>query len=766
MKQANKKGIWFRPSDRSRNNHTIWIANTVITLLTYVVLAMAVWELTGFIKIYEPWILFLTGGYVCLMQGILIRFQSEKWLPHIVLVLVLAVVLIGRQQILEGAKLFWNQLGMTWTANTGKVIPELEVQATAQMEANCLMLFSVAMGCLLALLCSVLVFRAATVMALVLPGILLVGMIFLQVKNALLWLLLAMIVAIMLLVYGGWGNETGTLPVALRWITCLIMTAALLAATTIPAVENWISQSSQLFHKAIHEHRYETSYTTLPEGNFTNYLSGDNAAQSALVVNMEIPEELYLRGFTGVVFENDTWKALDTEVLAENKELLYWMNLNGFNPSAQFEAAASFMQLETNTVTVQNIGACSQYYYVPFNLCSGAYLQERDLNTDSIHSDGERIYMYSTVSGGAKNIRQVLMYLQNSDEQAVLNYRKAESVYRDFVYNNYLQISETDAEQMGKEWDAIAAQYGVSEQLTLEQAQTCTLAFLNKCFPEEETQEELDLPLKEAKGSSFQYATVAALTLRHFGIPARYAEGYIVTEELASSAESGSSIAVDSGCAGAWVEVYQDGIGWIPMDLTPGLEAFAQDETDGEQGNAGKSSESDNPDLQEGEELEEEPETKEESQPNGGYMVIVPQKVMWSGLLILLFMLLVIVFLVIRRNVKLARKKRSFCVDNKNDAIAWIFADSVLLLKNLGFDRGNGSVQTLCEPVRQHLGGGYEDALKNAIALNAQAMFSSYRLEECQRQSLLEFHDATLAHLKVNIKWYRRLWLKWFKCLY
>lgn len=28
---------------------------------------------------------------------------------------------------------------------------------------------------------------------------------------------------------------------------------------------------------------------------------------------------------------------------------------------------------------------------------------------------------------------------------------------------------------------------------------------------------------------------------------------------------------MDSSCARGWAEVYQDGIGWIPMELTPGL---------------------------------------------------------------------------------------------------------------------------------------------------------------------------------------------------
>lgn len=81
----------------------------------------------------------------------------------------------------------------------------------------------------------------------------------------------------------------------------------------------------------------------------------------------------------------------------------------------------------------------------------------------------------------------------------------------------------------------------------------------------------MELPLAAAKGTRFQYATVAVMTLRHFGIPARYAEGYVISEEMAAAAKANEPLTVDSSCARGWAEVYQDGVGWIPMELTPGL---------------------------------------------------------------------------------------------------------------------------------------------------------------------------------------------------
>ena len=320
------------------------------------------------------------------------------------------------------------------------------------------------------------------------------------------------------------------------------------------------------------------------EGDFRTYEETEKGAEVALIVTMENPEAMYLRGFTGSVFEDNQWKPLEKDLLVKNKNLLYWLNLNAFNPNAQFHAASSQTELTTNTITVQNMGACSLYRYVPFSLCGGEALAPENLNTEGVLSDGERVYTYSNLSGGSEAITQVLQHLQQSNEKPVLLYRKAESGYRHFVNNFYLQVPEEAKQLLADNWDKTASSYGRVASLNYQQAQECALRFLSETFPDGGTPEEMKLPLDIARGSSYQYATVAVLTLRYFGIPARYAEGYRITEQMAASAEPFETMTVDSSAARAWVEVYQDGIGWIPMDLTPGLGEMIQENPDDSSG--------------------------------------------------------------------------------------------------------------------------------------------------------------------------------------
>lgn len=85
----------------------------------------------------------------------------------------------------------------------------------------------------------------------------------------------------------------------------------------------------------------------------------------------------------------------------------------------------------------------------------------------------------------------------------------------------------------------------------------------------------VDYFLTESKSGYCSYfASAATLMLRSYGIPARYAEGYMLTEkEIAASnkvLEDGKvQVSIYSKDAHAWVEVYLDGIGWIVVDPTP-----------------------------------------------------------------------------------------------------------------------------------------------------------------------------------------------------
>lgn len=66
------------------------------------------------------------------------------------------------------------------------------------------------------------------------------------------------------------------------------------------------------------------------------------------------------------------------------------------------------------------------------------------------------------------------------------------------------------------------------------------------------------------RGYCIHYATAACCLYRALGIPARLCEGFLV------SARAGSETIVRAADAHAWVEVWLDGVGWVPVEVTYG----------------------------------------------------------------------------------------------------------------------------------------------------------------------------------------------------
>ena len=759
MTQQNKAGMRLRQAPNPRKKDTLWLIQTIVALLASGVLVLTVTTLTG-----NAWIVMIAVAvWMGIVYGILLKTKHENWFYLGILILMLVLTLVLRKQLLEGFRIFWNQASDAMVRGTGRVLPEWKLQLGTEQSEFCVSLFAGLFACLVSLACCALTSFAPGILAFLLPGLLLAGMTVFGADISFLWLLPVLAVSVLILMYSGWRKKGSAAPVVMSWAVGSVVACVLIAIALLPGVQAWSAQIRENVHERFHEEKYETKYTTLPEGDFSDYEKKEQKARQALVVTMENPQQMYLRGFTGAVFTGDTWEPLDTQALAKNKDLLYWLNLNAFNQNAQFDAAAGYAGLSQNTVTVQNIGACSYYRYVPFSLGKGTLTQPENLNTDGVYGDGERSYVYTVTAGNADEIMQVLTHLQTSDDPAVLQYRKAESGYRQFINHYYLQVPAEVKDLLQEQWDEVAARYGSANNLTQQQAQECTLIFLSRCFPEEGTPEDMELPLQMAEGTSFQYATVAAMTLRYFGIPARYAEGYVISQEMAAGYESGETMTVDSSCAKAWVEVYQDGIGWIPMDLTPGIGEILEDP----ESNDPNKNNSSNKDTTEKKDEEEEEEPEEQPEPTGGSMVLIILKtILWSLLIALGVFLLIFLILWIRRKILLGRKEKKFQSENVSDAVAWIYADTAVILEKLGFDRGNGSMRDLAKPLEEKYGPEFAAQFDAVSDLNDRAMFSDNPMDEEHRKTVRKFHSHVLRKLKSEVKWYRLVWLKWALCLY
>lgn len=87
----------------------------------------------------------------------------------------------------------------------------------------------------------------------------------------------------------------------------------------------------------------------------------------------------------------------------------------------------------------------------------------------------------------------------------------------------------------------------------------------------------LDFLNKSKEGYCVHFSTTAALLARTLGIPVRIAEGFLVQIPYPEDGEiyyAGTSHAVTGYSAHQWPEVFVEGRGWIPWEVTPPFEAL------------------------------------------------------------------------------------------------------------------------------------------------------------------------------------------------
>ena len=180
-------------------------------------------------------------------------------------------------------------------------------------------------------------------------------------------------------------------------------------------------------------------------------------------------------------------------------------------------------------------------------------------------------------------------------------YAEAESVYRSFVYDAYTAADEKllpvlnrlfwqdyDDENDGvysalsRIREVLKAQVSYSETAEAAPDNADPIAYFltdsrkgNAVLYASATVQALrahGIPARwtdSRKGNAVLYASATVQALRAHGIPARYAEGYYLPIAKTQSSADGTA-ALTGQDAHAWAEVYFDGIGWLPVDATPG----------------------------------------------------------------------------------------------------------------------------------------------------------------------------------------------------
>ena len=239
------------------------------------------------------------------------------------------------------------------------------------------------------------------------------------------------------------------------------------------------------------------------------------------------------------------------------------------------------------------------------------------------------------------------------------------------------------------------------------------------------------------QGYCIHFATTAVLMLRALDVPARLTSGFIVT--VADNAV-GRTVAVTDRNAHAWVEVYFDDIGWLPLEVTPPAprnevaEGFVYADTYRSDGPVFEQEDDMPPDWMMEQLMGDRPRVTggdgdlAQEQPGPSVLrVVIPA---------VIILVAAIAALLLRRRIAIERRGRRFSQTDTNAAVICVWR----------------YVSRLSRRARS------PEALET-LALRAR--FSQHRISEDERADMVGYARKMTGEIYENRSLFGRMWLKW-----
>lgn len=341
-----------------------------------------------------------------------------------------------------------------------------------------------------------------------------------------------------------------------------------------------------------------------------------------LKIQTENEAPMYLKSFVGSIYENNSWHDVGHDFINYSKELFdnyYALNDDDISvqtctlPFQRYIKENSDNLIIENKMIIQNMTDNKVSLIVPYHLTEAPYLYDEINRYDdrkvfckkSIDKPYEvKSHLYAISEH--RNVKEYSPFIENNG-MYVINESKGSidyvnknvessrivSWYDKYVYNNYTKLpdrSNSDMENLISSFET----FWENEYYSLFSDGVTIQSFRNdpsravgkvKTYLEKNTEYSLSpgktpankdfvdyFLYQNREGYCVHYATAATLMLRAGGIPTRYVEGYVVTEQDYEQAHLANSktVQIRDTNAHAWIEVFDPSIGWVPYEVTPG----------------------------------------------------------------------------------------------------------------------------------------------------------------------------------------------------
>lgn len=297
--------------------------------------------------------------------------------------------------------------------------------------------------------------------------------------------------------------------------------------------------------------------------------------RTVLQISTKYSGPLYLRGTSYAGYTGVCWEPLDSTVYEE-----YLSAAGAEAPSPLLFLAQSRNAGQPYSITIRSVGSPTTRVYLPYALPNQNFSRlglladgDSSLRTRFPRSRNTAVFL-----PGALDLTNAV---PGSDETI----RTSMEIYEELVLDHYTRSDLSEslrtvlAELLGfypPPEDQVNSRLAAARYVAEVLGQVCRYDLNTPQPPAGEDFVEYFL-IDSRQGYCMHFATAATLMLREVGVPARYVDGYV------AEAKAGRITNVPDSAAHAWVEIYLPGLGWYPVEVTPGYEtaiaSFAPDPT-------------------------------------------------------------------------------------------------------------------------------------------------------------------------------------------
>lgn len=304
--------------------------------------------------------------------------------------------------------------------------------------------------------------------------------------------------------------------------------------------------------------------------------------ETLLKVSGEVNQQhgMYLKGYVGDYYENNKWYSFDDDE-EEYQQSLKALDDTGIsldnwhaqlrNELGDDERSGVENFWQTGKLHVRNLAFGYGNYLVPY-LPTTAFEQKRN-GRSSVENPGidytteyylnYPVFMRQDAFSVVNNLANSPFWTTNEAERKRL---------KDFAEKYYLSIPDN--------LQTLCAQFRGS----VDETKRKRIIRLVKSYITKDTsytlspgktpegRDTVEYFLTESKKAYCSYyASAAAILLRSVGIPTRYVEGvYVPKENIQKAVETGGEIQVKDEDLHAWIEVFDERYGFVPVEVTPG----------------------------------------------------------------------------------------------------------------------------------------------------------------------------------------------------